>query len=230
VTLPATPIVLQARMGSRRLPGKVMADLAGKPLVEWCLRRLMTAGVGPVLLATTVLPADDVLEALGARMGVPVIRGPEEDVLQRYALAADYVDARFFIRATADNPGVDIEAPRRVMEAMIATGADHVVEDGLPLGAAVEGVRTAALYQALAQARDRYDREHVTPYLYRTPGRFRAIKPAAPAHLRRPDVRLTIDTPMDLEFMRGVFGLAQASGAASLAEFIRAADLIGVRS
>lgn len=221
----AVPVVLQARMGSTRLPGKVLADLAGMPLVEWCLSRLEAAQVGPVVLATTTLPADDALEALGNRLGIRTVRGPEDDVLQRFALAADYLDARFLIRATADNPAVDIDAPARVAELIRRTGADHVVETGLPLGAAVEAVRTAALYQALAQSHDRYDREHVTPYLYRTPGRFLALTPPAPVALQRPDLRFTVDTPDDLVFMRRVLERVTRPGwRAGLAEIIRMAD------
>ncbi len=218
-------VVLQARTGSRRLPGKVLAPIAGRPLIEHCLRRLLLADVGPVVLATTTAGRDDVLAEMAAALGVHVVRGPEEDVLQRFLLVADYVEARFLIRATGDNPAVDIDAPGRVLAAIRATGADHVVERGLPVGAAVEAVRTAALFQAAAQSREAYDREHVTPYVYRHPGRFRAESPLAPAWLRRPDLRLTVDTPAELESVREL--IEAASGGESppaLAAVIAAAD------
>jgi spore coat polysaccharide biosynthesis protein SpsF (cytidylyltransferase family) len=222
------PIVLQARVGSARLPGKVLAEVAGRPLVEHCLARLGAAGVGPVLLATSTSSRDDALVSIGERMGVRVFRGPEDDVLQRFCLVADYLDTRCLIRATADNPAVDIDAPARVVAVLERTGADHVVEQHLPLGAAVEAVRVAALYQALVQSADPYDREHVTPYLYRNPGRFLAVSEPAPAALRRPDVRLTVDTPDDLAFIRRVFDLVGPEGGmAPLAGMIRAADLAG---
>jgi spore coat polysaccharide biosynthesis protein SpsF len=224
VTPGGVPIILQARMGSRRLPGKVVADVAGRPMLEWCLRRLIASGVGPVVLATTTDAADDPLVDLAGRLGVRSVRGPEDDVLQRFALAADYLDGRFFVRATADNPAVDIDAPRRVVDAIAAAGADHVVERGLPVGGAVEAVRTAALYQALAQARDSYEREHVTPYLYRNPGRFLALTPEAPPPVRRPDLRLTVDTPDDLSFVRRVLARTTSGELAGLDEIIRAAD------
>jgi spore coat polysaccharide biosynthesis protein SpsF len=224
----AVPVILQARMGSRRLPGKVLSEIAGRPLIEHCIDRLVRASVGPVILATTDQPADDGLVRLAERFGIRVCRGPEDDVLQRFGLVADYLDARFFIRATADNPAVDIDAPARVVAAIESAGADHVVEAGLPVGAAVEAVRTAALYQAVAQARTPYDREHVTPFLYRNPGRFLALRPDAPPPLRRPDVRLTVDTSADLAFMRQVLSRAAAKGEpASLAAIIAAADEIG---
>lgn len=92
----------------------------------------------------------------------------------------------------------------------------------------MEAVRTAALYQAIAQTRDPYDREHVTPYLYQTPGRFVALKPSAPLALQRPDLRLTVDTADDLEFMRRVMARAATGGdPATLAEVIAAADAEG---
>lgn len=222
------PIILQARMGSRRLPGKVLVDLVGRPLIGHCMARLMRSGLGPVILATSTLPADDALVDVARALGIRVCRGPEDDVLQRFGLVADYLEARFFIRATGDNPAVDIDAPARVMAAIESTSADHVVETGLPHGAAVEAVRTAALYQALAQARDPYDREHVTPYLYRNPGRFLAVTVLAPEVLRRPDLRLTVDTQDDLNFMRRVLERAAPAGeVAPLSAIIEAADKVG---
>jgi spore coat polysaccharide biosynthesis protein SpsF len=212
-------------MRSTRLPGKVLRALARRPLVEHCVRRLQAAGTGPVILATSVSPADDELVEVAKALGVQVVRGPEDDVLQRFVLVADYLDARFLIRATADNPAVDIEAPGRVVEAITRTGADHVVEAGLPVGAAVEAIRTAALFQAHAQTRDPYDREHVTPYLYRTTGRFLAVRPEAPQELRRPDLRLTVDTPEDYDAMSRLLRVAApGQDLAPLSAIIRAAD------
>lgn len=228
MTAGAVPVILQARMGSRRLPGKVLADLAGRSVLEHCISRLVRSGVGPVIVATSTAAGDDRVEEEAARLGVQVYRGPEDDVLQRFGLVADYLDARFFIRATADNPAVDIDAPARVVAAIEGTGADHVVESGLPVGAAVEAVRTAALFQAIAQATDQYDREHVTPFLYRNPGRFLAVMPPCPGLLRRPDLRLTVDTAEDLAFMREVVTAAEKTGRpASLAEIVSAADAVG---
>ncbi|HEY3381271.1 MAG TPA: NTP transferase domain-containing protein [Vicinamibacterales bacterium] len=228
MNLGGLPIILQARMGSSRLPGKVLADLVGRTVFAHCVARLQRAGVGPVVLATSDRPGDDPLVEAAECLGIRVVRGPEDDVLQRFALAADYLDARFFIRATADNPAVDIDAPARVGAAILAGGADRVVETGLPIGAAVEAVRVAALYQALAQTRGAYDREHVTPYIYRNPSRFLALAPEAPPALRRPDLRLTVDTADDLAFMRRVFERAAPAGeTASLAEIIRSADAVG---
>ena len=215
-------------MGSTRLPGKALTPLAGVTLLERCIRRLQAADIGPVIVATTTRDDDSPLAERAEALGARVVRGPVEDVLQRFLLVADYLDARFFIRATGDNPLVDIDAPRRVAEAIVGRDADHVVEADLPLGAAVEAVRTAALYQAAAQTMEAYDREHVTPFLYRTPSRFVAVRLPAPAALRRPDLRVTIDTPADLAFAEHLLQRLAGEGVlVPLASIISAADDMG---
>lgn len=197
----AALIVLQARTGSQRLPGKVLAPLGSWRLVEYCLARLVASGVGPVVLATTVLAEDRVLLDLGHALGVATHAGPVEDVLARYAAVADaYPDAQYVIRATADNPFVDVDAARRVLKALSA-GADYAVEEALPMGTAVEGVRREALLQAQREADTPYDREHVTPWVRRANG-VKRVTPLAPDDVRAPDLRLTVDTPDDLTYVR----------------------------
>lgn len=221
----AALIVLQARMGSQRCPGKVLADVAGRPLLDYCLARLTAAGAGPLVLATSTQPDDDAVAAAGTAAGVPVVRGPLDDVLGRFALAVESWAGPFVIRATADNPAVDIAAPGRVLQHLVA-GADYVVETGLPVGGAVEGVRTDVLRRAATLAVDAYEREHVTPYVRRRPEEFAVVLPSAPPPLRRPDVRLTVDTPADLAFMRRVFGVLRGDVHAPLAQVIEVADAL----
>jgi spore coat polysaccharide biosynthesis protein SpsF (cytidylyltransferase family) len=224
---PRAAIVLQARMGSTRLPGKSMAFIEGKTLVEHCIERLRSRSGLTVLLATTTLAEDDVLADEASRLSVPVVRGAADDVLARFARAASTFELTTLVRATADNPAVDMDAPRRTLELLTRTGVDHVVEWGLPYGAAVEAVEAvscAALQRAHALAADPYDREHVTPFLRRDP-RFRSLNLVAPAALRRPDRRFTIDTPDDLEFMRGVYRTLGEPAPAPLSAIIHAADL-----
>ncbi len=123
----------------------MLAGLAGRSVLAHCIERLQASGVGPVILATTWRDEDEAVVREAERFGAPVFRGPVDDVLQRFALVADSVNAPFLIRATADNPAVDIDAPSRVLDLLIRESADHVVESGLPVGAAVEAVRVAAL-------------------------------------------------------------------------------------
>jgi spore coat polysaccharide biosynthesis protein SpsF len=197
-------IILQARMASTRLPGKALASLGARSVIGHCLARLRIAGAAPVLLATTTNQEDDVLVATAATYGVATFRGPDSDVLTRYVLAAQSVGARLVIRATGDNPAVDIGGPERVLTALRSMKWDHVSEEGLPYGAAVEGVTLDALIRASALATDAADREHVTPWIRRDRGHFTARQILAPAGLRRPDVRVTVDTQDDLTFMQNV--------------------------
>jgi spore coat polysaccharide biosynthesis protein SpsF len=197
-------IILQARMASTRLPGKALAAIGARSLIGHCLARLRIGGAAPVLLATTTDQDDDVLVATAAKYGTPAFRGPADDVLSRFVLAAQSVGARYVVRATGDNPAVDIGGPDRVLAALRSTKADHVIEDGLPYGGAVEGVTLDALVRASKLASEASDREHVTTLIRRDRDRFKAVKIAPPFYLRRPEVRVTVDTNDDLSFMRQV--------------------------
>lgn len=204
-------VILQARTGSSRLPGKVLAPISGWPLVEYCVRRLVAADVGPVVLATTTLPADRVLLDIGRELAIHTSAGPVDDVLARYAEVAEgYPEAEFVIRATADNPFVDIDASHRVLKAL-SDGADYAVEEALPMGAAVEGVRRDVLLQAQREAETPYDREHVTPWVRRAEHLVR-VTPTAPADVCAPDLRLTVDTPDDLAQARHLAARLLADG------------------
>jgi spore coat polysaccharide biosynthesis protein SpsF len=217
-------IVLQVRLGSRRLPGKALSDIAGRSVLERCLARLRASQTAPVVVATTTKKEDDAVAAVAIANGVPVVRGPESDVLKRFLLAADMFKPDYIIRATADNPAVDIDAPQRVLEALVGHAADYAIESNLPYGAAVEAVTVDALTRAHAMATEASDREHVTP-IVRRDRLFCALEVPAPRHVARPDLRLSIDTLHDLSYMRNVFSaLADPRAEAPLAQIITAAD------
>jgi spore coat polysaccharide biosynthesis protein SpsF len=198
-------IILQARVGSTRLPAKALAPIGETTLLERCLRRLTLADVGEVMLATTEASEDDALAEIAGRLNVRTFRGSTEDVLGRYVAAAQTLGVDVVIRATGDNPAVDIEAPARVLQILQTASADYACEDGLPIGAGVEAVRVGALLRAAAAATSIEDREHVTLYVKRRPGPFRVRREPAPAALYRPDVSLTVDTREDLDYVRRLF-------------------------
>jgi spore coat polysaccharide biosynthesis protein SpsF len=200
---PEAIIVLQARFASRRLPGKALAQVGGRSILARCLNRLRLASAAPVVLATTTKPEDDALADVARALDVPVVRGPENDVLHRFVLAATRFGARYVVRATGDNPAVDIDAPRRVLDRLIETGADYVVETGLPYGSCVEAMTVEALRRADAMATSKEDREHVTP-LIRRDRLFLSIEVPGPDLLQRPQLRLSVDSLQDLAFMRRV--------------------------
>jgi spore coat polysaccharide biosynthesis protein SpsF len=219
-------IILQARLGSTRLPRKALAPLAGTTVIERCLQRLIRAGVGPLVLATTRLPEDDALVAIAQAMRIAIYRGRRDDVLDRYADAGRLFGFDVIIRATGDNPAVDIDAPRRVLEGLRRTGAEYACEDGLPCGAAVEAITVDALLRAAARATAPADREHVTSYVRNRPGEFRVVHLPAPLKLVRPDLRVTVDTPDDLQHVAWLFARAGCREP-SLAALIAAADSSG---
>jgi spore coat polysaccharide biosynthesis protein SpsF len=215
-------IILQARFGSSRLPGKALKTIGSRTLLEHCLRRLVSTGVARVILATTTNVEDDRLAAVATSLGVPVVRGDVDDVLGRYAAAASAFRLDPVIRATGDNPAVDIMAPGRLLTALRASGADYVGEEGLPLGAAVEGFTYAALCRAAMAAQQPYDREHVTTFVKRNTQAFRILSMHAPVPLYRPDLRVTVDTQQDLDHVRELFART-GSESPTLRQIIEAA-------
>lgn len=198
-----TVAVIQARMGSSRLPGKVMMELGGVPVLAHVVARARAApGVDAVCVATPITSQDDPLAELAQSLGAEVARGSETDVLSRYALAAEVTGADRVVRITADCPFLDPRVTGRVL-GLLDTGADYasnVAPRSWPKGLDVEAFTRHALVRAHEQAVDAYDREHVTPWM-------RAELPCANAALpsdARAGWRWTLDHPEDLEFCRAV--------------------------
>jgi spore coat polysaccharide biosynthesis protein SpsF len=183
----------------------------------------------PIVIATTDTDEDDAVVRAAARLGVEVYRGAQDDVLARFIGAARTFGFEDIVRATADNPCVDTGAAVRTTTFRQRVGADHVVECGLPVGAAVEAVSLDALQRARTLITDPYDREHVTSFIRRDP-RFKALRAVAPGDLRRPGLRLTVDTPEDLHFLREVYdALGDRAELPPLSAIIAAADALLVR-
>jgi spore coat polysaccharide biosynthesis protein SpsF len=200
-----TAIVVQARMGSTRLPGKVLLPVAGRPLLSYQLERLRESKrAAGLLVATSTLAGDDPIAALCEREGVGCVRGPEQDVLRRFALAAREARAAAVVRVTGDCPLLDPELVDEAIAAMedAAPRPDFVsnmLEPAWPLGMAVEVASASALLEADAEATDPDEREHVMPFIWRRPGRYRLV-----SLTRTPDLshlRWTVDTPEDFELV-----------------------------
>lgn len=224
-------IVLQARMGSTRLPGKVLHRFGRHTLLGHCIRRLVAAEAGPVLVATTRELIDDAVEAEAGRYGCGVVRGDTDDVLARYILASGTMECRYVVRATADNPAVDIGCTSRLVAEVERMDAEYGIEEGLPYGAAVEVIAKDTLRRLAALTSNRQDREHVTLFIKRHLLAFRAVTPLAPPDVRRPDVRLTVDTPADAEFMQAVLARVDRGEApAPLVDIIAEADRVLMRN
>jgi spore coat polysaccharide biosynthesis protein SpsF len=199
--------IVQARMGSARLPGKVLADIAGKSMLARVVARVRrVAGLDELVVATTTDPRDDAVAAECRRIGAAVFRGDETDVLDRYHEAALAHRADVVVRITADCPLTDPAIVELVLSRLGSTGADYACNTLVrtyPRGLDAEAVRVPALHVAWHEADDPYDREHVTPYIYRHPGQFRLLS------LRgREDHSLhqwSVDTADDLARVRAIY-------------------------
>ena len=218
--------ILQARMSSTRLPGKVLAPLAGAPMILRQIERLRRARkLERIVVATSIRADDDPLAEVLATAGIPVYRGDLDDVLGRFVGALDaFGPARAVVRLTADCPLADPEVIDATVARFEDSGADYasnVAEPRtFPKGLDVEVMTAAALRRAAVETRDPHDREHVTPYLYRHPDRFRLV-----GHAQAADegaVRWTVDRPDDLAFVRAVYDALYAGDRDFTSDAIRA--------
>jgi spore coat polysaccharide biosynthesis protein SpsF len=205
---------VQARVGSSRLPGKVLADVNGKPLVQRVLERVTRAGGldgVAVLVPDTV--ADRPLAKLCERLGHVVVAGSEHDVLDRFDRAGELIDPRLVVRLTADNPLVDPQLVDDLITLFasrsgaaygaVACGPLTISNRRFPHGLDAEVLPRSVLEEAARRATDSYEREHVTAYVWRRPDAYPSVLLEAPGDW--PDERWTVDSAADLEFVRGVY-------------------------
>jgi spore coat polysaccharide biosynthesis protein SpsF len=198
-------------MGSSRLPGKVLKDIGGVPMLARVVVRARRArSLGRVVVATTTDPGDDLLAAYCRKQGFPVFRGDPYDVLDRYYQAARRFDAEIIVRLTADCPVIDPREIDRTVSAFLDAKVDFAANRlpppwhrTTPIGMDTEVVTFRALARAWREAEAKYEREHVMPYFYEEAGRFNILLVDHDPDLG--DLRLTVDTPEDLELVRKVF-------------------------
>lgn len=199
--------IVQARMGSTRLPGKVLMDLGGKPVLARVLERTAAIpGVDMVVVATSTEPRDEPILALAQSAGVAAIAGSEADVLDRYFQAARAYDAEVVIRITADCPLLDPEVSGAVLRRFLRGDVDYasnIKPWTFPDGLDTEVLSRAALERAWREATLPVEREHVTPYIHERPDSFRLAHVAAAIPLT--SQRWTLDEPRDLEMIRAVY-------------------------
>jgi spore coat polysaccharide biosynthesis protein SpsF len=198
--------VIQARTGSTRLPGKVLEDLGGRPVLEWVVRAAQAAHqIDTVIVATSTQAGDDSVAALAGSLGVPVVRGSEDDVLSRFVAALDAHPADAVVRLTADCPLLDPTLIDAVAGAWAAAPTHDYVSTVLvrclPRGLDVELITAHAL-RALDRTAVGHDRVHVTSGAYADPTTYRllglCVTPVAG------DLRVTLDTREDLVLLRAL--------------------------
>ncbi|PDO09807.1 MAG: acylneuraminate cytidylyltransferase [Candidatus Reconcilbacillus cellulovorans] len=199
-------VIIQARMGSTRLPGKVLMPLGDAVVLDYVVSRCRAMQLASgVVVATTVLGQDDAIATWCRQRSVPVFRGPEDDVLARYAACAGEYGADYVVRVTADCPFVDYALADRLIEAATGARAEIARVDGeLARGLLAEVVSAEALAKIDRLGREHRHREHVTYYAYEFPDLFQAVWVKAPEALCRPQFRITLDTAEDYAMLSRV--------------------------
>jgi spore coat polysaccharide biosynthesis protein SpsF len=200
--------IIQARMGSTRLPGKVLLPLLGEPMVKRVVRRVGRARTPDVVVvATSSAPVDDPIAARAAAEGWPLTRGSEVDVLDRYLQAARTFGAEVVVRVTADCPLIDPAVVDRTIEEFMKAGVDYASNvlppRTFPRGLDVEVIARSALERAGREDHDPAWREHVTPYIYGHPETFRLLR--VPSEDDHSDQRWSVDTAEDLELIERIY-------------------------
>jgi spore coat polysaccharide biosynthesis protein SpsF len=203
---------VQARMSSRRLPGKVLEPIAGEPMLARVLSRTRRArALTETWVLTSEDESDDPIEKICEELGVACYRGSLEDVLDRFVQAARLADPDIIVRITADCPLIDPDVIDRTVDVLISdpkviyAATRMPGERTFPVGIDVEAFRRKALERSAKVALDRYQREHVTPWFYD------GSQPDPIVHVRsKRDLgrhRWTVDTPEDLAFIRALWPL-----------------------
>jgi spore coat polysaccharide biosynthesis protein SpsF len=208
--VPKVVAIIQARMASSRLPGKVLADLGGQPVLAWVVRRAQRAiGIDQVVVATSVATEDAVIESFCKEMNFACTRGELHDVLDRYVHTAHEFDAGIIVRLTADCPFIDPEMLSENLNIFLAAdppldfAANRLPGDRtIPIGLDAEFCTIRALETAWREAQEPHQREHVMPFFYEHPEQFKIL------HIKNDPnyghYRWTVDTLVDLQLLREV--------------------------
>jgi spore coat polysaccharide biosynthesis protein SpsF len=198
--------VVQARMSSSRLPGKVLRPIAGKPALEYLLERLERAqGLDLIVVATSTEPSDDPIADYCRRRGVELHRGPLENVAERFSEVTERFGLSAFARVTGDSPALDQRVVSRAVDLFRAETPDvvtNVFPSTFPSGQSVEVVSAEAFLETFPRMTDPYDLEHVTAYFYRHPEGFRIENFTADRD--ESDLDMSLDTEADAELLEAM--------------------------
>lgn len=224
--------VIQVRMGSTRLPGKSLMELAGKPVIAHVVERTKQAKeVSAVWIATTINKDDDALALWAERTHVPFYRGSVDDVLDRYYQAAKLAKAEVVVRVTGDCPLIDPGVIDEAVRAFKTKGVDYAAANRrvatYPDGLDVEVMSFAVLERAWKEAKLTSEREHVTPYIWKHPRKFKLF-----ILKHKPDwskYRITLDEQADYVLLRRIFAEVQRLTTENIVAFLdRHNDVRGI--
>ena len=208
--------IIQTRIGSSRLPGKVLMNIGNKTAVENVVERIKRVSlIDEVIIATTTEDRDNAVEEEAKRLGVNYYRGSEDDVLSRYYHAAKKYDGDVVVRITSDCPLIDSEVSGRIIEFFLKNRdkydyVSNTLERTYPRGLDTEVFTFKALEKAFNEAESKRDREHVTPYIWDNPKLFRIYQYKEQADTS--ELRWTLDTAEDLELIRKVYDYLKERG------------------
>jgi spore coat polysaccharide biosynthesis protein SpsF len=200
-------VIIQARNASSRLPGKILMKLDGKPLIQHTIERAKKSRFSDkVILATSDSPTDNPVAELCINEGFEHVRGPEEDVLKRFMIAAEPFKPELIVRICGDEPLLDPEIIDKSIELHRRSCADYSTTCGtVPNGLDVEIINYDVLKKVDEVAEKDEDREHVTRYILNHPSSFKIETLDFGKKLARPDIKLTVDTQEDLEFIKKIY-------------------------
>ena len=209
-------IILEARMGSKRLPGKTLRDLEGKPMLERILDRLaLSRFVDTVVVATTTKKADDELVSFLKKKGISSYRGSEDDVLERVCEAAEYFSIENIIELHGDNPFLDPYLIDRCIQEYKEYSIDYLsntLETSYPQGLRVQIFSYLNLLKIKNTILDPAVREHVSLYFYENPAKYSLKNVKAKKEERRPELRFTVDTKEDFNFVSNIYKIILEEG------------------
>lgn len=202
-------ITIEARMGSTRLPGKVMRPILGRPMLARMIERLRRVRrADAIVVATTTSPADQAIVDLTEELGVGVFRGSEDDVLARVLGAARAFGADLIVETTADCPLIDPQVIDQLIQTFLTNDVDYcanVLAPTYPRGLDAQVFPTRVLAEVAELTTDPADREHVSLYIYQHPERYRLLNVASGLDEAASRPRLTVDTPADYELVTRVY-------------------------
>jgi spore coat polysaccharide biosynthesis protein SpsF len=200
--------IIEARMASSRLPGKVLLEVNGKPILGHLIARLRTVpSIDEIVLATTTNSSDDQLVSFAINSGIKHFRGSEEDVLERVIGAAEFVKAEIIVEITGDCPIIDPEIVEQAIQFYLKNDADYVGNAHVrtyPDGMDVQVFSLDVLKLSASMTSERLDREHVSLHIRNHPEIFRTINLIAPSNLFWPELGLTLDTKEDYFLIKNI--------------------------
>jgi len=204
-----TGLIIQARMGSSRLQGKIMMNIGTKPILQWVIERTKRASlIDKVIVATSVKTEDNIIGRLCKRLDIGCFRGSEHDVLDRYYKASKELKRDSIVRITSDCPFVDPVIIDEVIKIHFKNKNDYTMnntEDSYPRGLDMEIFNFKSLEESYLNAKNPYQREHVSVYMYEHPEIFKIERVEADGILRRPGYRFCVDTEDDLKLARKIY-------------------------